>query len=548
MVAADSSFRVSLVLLSLCIVFRLVGPMSVEAAADPKSSKGLLDVRDCGAVGDGATLDTKAIQKAIDDCAQQGGGRVCLRGGTFLSGTLNLKSRVTLDIESGAVLLGSKNLQDYPVQASAYRSYTDNYTDKSLIYAEKADGIAIVGRGVIDGQGASFKGPYKVRPYLIRIIECRNVTVRDVTIQNSPMWVQHYMACENVTIDGITVHSNVNANNDGIDIDSCDKVRISNCEINSGDDAIVLKSTSDRPCRNVTVTNCVLSSRCNALKCGTESNGGFEDITISNCTIHDTNLAGIALELVDGGRFDQVCVSNVTMRNVGGGIFVRLGNRARPFRAKGPGGAQGTFTLEEGMERPAMGSMRNLILSNVQATGVGSVGCSITGLPGSPVENVTLENVRIAFAGGGTRKNAERPIAENAENYPEFKMFGTLPAYGFYCRHVQNLTFHNVALEFEKPDQRPALVFDDVKDLGLLDFDAKSTSATKAAIWLQQVQGALIHGCRPRATATTFVRVDGDRSSGISVMDNDLSRVKTVLEKGNEVSENAVHLGNNRLK
>ena len=308
----------------------LAGPLSQATAA----TAGVFDVHAYGAKGDGKTLDTKAIQDAIDACSTSGGGRVVLSGGAFLSGTLILKSHVILDIEAGAILLGSTKLVDYPAHVPTLRSYTDNYTDKSLIYAEKQENIGIIGQGAIDGQGgnkAFQRKPYKQRPYLIRVIECRNVVVRGVTLRNSAMWTHHYLGCENVLIDGLTVQGHVNGNNDGVDVDSCEKVRIANCNINTLDDGICLKSTADRPCRYVTVTNCVVRSLCNGIKCGTESNGGFQDITISNCAVYDTGLAGVALEMVDGGDLERVCVSGITMRNARGGIFVRLGNRARPI-------------------------------------------------------------------------------------------------------------------------------------------------------------------------------------------------------------------------
>jgi len=412
---------------------------------------GLIDVREQGAAGDGVRLDTKALQQAVDGCAAAGGGVVYFPPGRYLSGTLFLKSNVTLYLERGAVLVGSKNLEDYPVTVAQYRSYTDNYTERSLIHGENLENVALEGPGVLDGQGAAFKGEYRVRPYMLRMIGCRGVTVSGVTLKDSPMWVQHYLACENVYIRGIAVASRVNANNDGIDIDSCDRVRIADCDISSGDDAIVLKSTSARACRRVTVTNCLLSTACNALKLGTESNGGFEDILISNCAVYDTRLAGLALEIVDGGVMERVQVSGITMNRVGAPLFVRLGNRARPFQAK--------------LAKPGVGRLCNVIISNVQATGAGKTGCSITGLPGHLVEHVTLENVRLWFEGGGTREEARRPVPELPDKYPEFSMFGVLPAYGFYCRHARKLTFHNVEVYAPKEEERLPLVTEDVEDL-----------------------------------------------------------------------------------
>jgi polygalacturonase len=433
----------------------LRGLLSCGAVAALPARAAVFDVRERGAAADGTTLATKAIQAAVDACAAAGGGTVYFPPGRYLSGTIFLKSGVALDLEAGAVLLGSRNLADYPETVQVFRSYTDVYTKKSLIYAEKVENIAIRGRGRIDGQGASFKGPYLVRPYMIRVSECRNILVEDVTIVDSPMWVQHYLACSDVVIRGIKVYSKVNSNNDGIDIDCSERVRISDCDINSGDDAIVLKSTANRPCRDVVVTNCTLSTHCNALKLGTESNGGFENITVSNCTVFDTRLSGIAVEMVDGGLLDRVSFSNIVMKNVGNPIFVRLGNRARPYQEKGP--------------KPAMGSLRNVQISNVQATGAGKVGCSITGLPGHPAENITLDNIRLSFVGGGTAADSQRKIEEFPEKYPEFQMFGTLPAYGFYCRHARNLTFRNVETRFESPEARPGLVTEDVDGLRVID-------------------------------------------------------------------------------
>ena len=497
-------------------------------------------VAEFGAKADGISLDTEAIQRAIDKVNSSGGGTVFFPSGSYLSGTIYLKNNVSLNFDAGSVLLGSTNLDDYPETICEYRSYTDNYTVRSLIYAEKLKIISILGRGTLDGQGAAFKerrtqdNPYKLRPYMIRMIECEDITVRDVTIINSPMWVQHYIACEDLVIDGITVNSFVAGNNDGIDIDSCDKVRISNCDIYSGDDAIVLKATSNRPCKNVTVTNCVLSTHCNAFKLGTESNGGFENITFSNSTIYDTRLAGIALEMVDGGLLERVTINNIAMNNVGTAIFMRLGNRARPYSSEGPGGGRGTWVRKEGLVRPGMGSLRKVVISNVQAMDIGDTGCSITGLPGHAIEEVTLENIRIDFKGGGTADLVAREIPENEEKYPEHSMFGKLPSYGFFVRHAKNLKFDNIDLSYDKIDQRPAFHFVDVDYLTLVDIDGEIEKETKALMLLDDVQNGLISGCLPTGEIGLFMSASA--SANISLFNNNLANVKKIAETGEGMS------------
>jgi len=492
-------------------------------AAEAPTSGGRMSVRDYGAAGDGSKLDTRALQAAIDACAGAGGGTVYLPPGRYLSGTLFLKSHVTLHLEGGATLLGSTKLEDYPPTIPAIRSYADNYTERSLIYAENLDHIAFEGHGTIDGQGGAFKGPYKVRPYLLRIIACREVSMRSLTLKNSPMWVQHYLACEGVCIEGIRVESTCNANNDGIDIDGCERVRIANCDILSGDDAVVLKSTLERPCRNVVVTNCVLSSLCNAFKLGTESNGGFENIAMSNCTIYDTQISGLALELVDGGTLEQISISNVTMHNTRSAIFIRLGDRARPFKS--------------GMEPIGTGRLRHVRISNVRAFGADAIGCSITGLPGHPVEDVALENITVSFAGGGNLRDLAS-VPEKVKDYPEYGMFGALPAYGFFCRHTRGLRLSRVQVSTVHPDPRPALVCQDVGGLEL--FGWRSGTNDSPTVIFQDVQDALVHGCQAAPGTNVWLRVGGNNSAGIKLVANELSSAKQAVERGQDVPVQAV--------
>ncbi len=506
-------------------------------------------VNDYGAVGDGIALDTKAIQQAIDAANKNGGGTVFFPAGKFLSGTIFFRSNVSIYLDAGATLLGSKNLDDYPKTICEYRSYTDNYTERSLIYAEKVENISILGMGTVDGQGAAFnhfqtkENPgYKQRPYMFRFIECKNIKVRDITIINSPMWVQHYLACEDVLIDGITVNSFVAWNNDGIDIDSCNEVRISNCNINSGDDAIVLKATSNRPCKNVVVTNCIISSHCNAFKLGTESNGGFMNITFNNSVIHTTRLAGIALEMVDGGNLERISINNLSMENCGTAIFIRLGNRARPFLSKGPGGGNAAWTMDNKKDAilPGMGMLSDVMISNIQATGIGQVGCSVTGIPDYPVQNITLKNVRIEYIGGGTSDLIDRVIPEVEKNYPEYGMFGTLPSYGFYVRHANNIRFENFELIYQDKDHRPAFKFEDVQNLDLVDVDGKAGLTTPAVIIMDGVKDAMISGCRPTQKLNYFI--EAKNSSNIAIINNDFTKITSIIKIGEGMTEGNIFL------
>jgi hypothetical protein len=508
------------------------------AAASLGAAEHRFDVRDYGARPNGKTLSTAAIQKAIDACAAAGGGTVYLPPGTLRSGTLRLKSHVGLWLEAGSILLGSERLDDYPRIISAVRSYTDVYVDRSLIAGENLEDVAIGGRGTIDGNGGKFHWPqYLNRPYVIRLVACRGVRVEGVTLRNSAMWMQHYLACDHVAIRGITVFNHATYNDDGVDIDGCHDVFIADSLFDSDDDGITLKSTLDRACENVVITNCLASSHCNAIKLGTESNGGFKNIAVSNCTISsprstsalygaNRGSGGIALEVVDGGTLDGVAISNVLITGINCPLFLRLGDRARPFREGGP--------------RPPVGSFRNVMISNVIATGMSRSGCSITGLPGHCLENVWLDNVSLSFEGGGTQAQASRPVPELAGHYPDPTMFGTLPAYGLFCRHVQGLKLNRLRLRTTAADGRGALVCHDVQGLSLDGLDAGGGPGAAAVVRLNDVREAMVRGCTLPNQADTFLEVRGAASRRIALWDNDLRRARRVLRTAAEVPEGAV--------
>ena len=426
-----------------------------------------------GAKPDGKTLCTAAIQKAIDTCAAAGGGTVELTEGKYLSGTIFFRSGVTLQLDEGATLLGSTNLKDYPHKTPEFRSRMD-YNERvtqSLIYAERVERIALRGKGEIDGQGATFVPPYPPgkwpslsnRPFIIRMIECKHVLIEAVTLRDSASWMEDYIACDNLTIRGITVHNHVAPNNDGIDIDGCQGVRISDVEISCQDDGLCFKGTNLRPTKDVVVENCKFSSHTNALKFGTDSQGGFEDIRIRNVDLgppapHERFIAGrregfsgMALEVVDGGTMQNVSIDNVKIRGTWAPIYLVLGDRGRHFSDK---------------PRLPPGILRNVTISNVVAETAQGTGCPIIGIPGHPIENIILRNIRMTFSGGGKQEDTIRRFHEMADTYPEsIKYASRLPAFGLFCWHVKGLTLEDVQLTTRTFDARPAIALEDVAGL-----------------------------------------------------------------------------------
>jgi len=469
------------------------------AAASASEQKPVADIRELGAQSGGKTPCTAAIQKAIDRCAEQGGGIVRLPSGVWLTGTLYLASHVTLHLEKGCTLLGSRERSDYGrPRTVATGGQPASFAYPAILAGSQLENIAITGEGTIDGQGEAFRDKTKLRPKAIYLAGCRDVLVENVTLKNAGSWMQHYRDCDRLTIRKITVFNHVSFNNDGLNVDSCRAVTITDCRVDSDDDGIVLKSLSRKPCENVTIRGCVVSSHCNAIKLGTESGGGFQNIRVADCQIHSPResqviygrqrgLAGIALEIVDGGTLRNVEVSKIKIDGVSVAIFLRLGNRARVY--------------ESGGMKPGVGRFSHVTLSEISATNTSDVGCSITGLPGHPVETVTLSDIAIGFDGGGTKEQTQRTIPERADAYPESTMFGTLPAYGFFCRHAKDLTFRNVRLHTAQPDLRHAMVFDDVEGLRIEGLQAAQADGAAPAVRLTRVREAEFRDCPAPVTA-----------------------------------------------
>ncbi len=445
------------------------------------------NILEFGAIADGITLNTKAIQRAIDQASFDGGGRVIIPKGRFVSGSIVMKNSVELHLENKAFLLGSIIATDY-IKLNRW---------KALVMADGVSNISITGKGIIDGRGdllglhldslfyagvidshhyyLNERRPWaELRPQVIEFNRCSGIKILKVTIKNSSCWVQTYEKCNNIIIDHIKVDSDAYWNNDGIDIVDCQNVRITNCDINSSDDGICIKSEDfslQQIVDNVYISDCRIRSSSCAVKFGTSLVSGVRNVVIRNIEVYDTYRSAIAIEATQGGFIENVLVENIRAKNTGNPIFLRIG-RVRGAEKAGP--------------------LRNIVIRNVKvevpfdhpdikykirgphlSAFSNMFPSSITGNPGVYVENVTIEDITITYPGRGNKAYANLPtyrikdVPELETSYPEFSMFGELPAWGFYVRHVKGLTFKNIKLKIKEPDYRPAMVFDDTHNLSI---------------------------------------------------------------------------------
>lgn len=455
-----------------------------ELAADTSpipSGAGGYDVRAFGAKGDGVTVDSPAINRAISAAAAVGGGTVRFGAGTYLSGSIHLKSNISLFLDQGATLVaaspGDGGQYDAPEAnpaAGKYQDFGHTHWHNSLIWGEGLENVSILGPGRLWGRGLvrNDNGADGRGNKTISLKLCRNVTIRDVTIRHGGWFGILATGVDNLTVDNLTVDNlKIDTNRDGMDIDCCRNVHVSNCSVNSpNDDGICLKSSYGlgfaRATENVTITNCGVSgfdegtlldgtlgrathAGTGRIKFGTESNGGFQNITISNCVFTYCN--GLALETVDGGLLEDVSISNITMRDIAGApLFLRLGSRLR-----GPAGT-------------VVGALRRVNISNVVVYNADPRYAAIlSGVPGHPIEDVSLSNIELWFRGGGTRAQAAAKPPEQEAAYPEPTMFGAMPSYGFFLRHGRRITLQNIGLHTLAEDRRPAFALEDIASADL---------------------------------------------------------------------------------
>lgn len=497
--------------------------------AEPDAAK-TFNIRGYGAAGDGKTLDTEAIQKTIDAATTAGGGTVVFPPGTYLSSTIRMQNNVTLHIEKDATLLGSPLRTGYQ-KAHRY----------GLLVAEGQTNIGISGKGTIDGNGKLLATDTERlanegilpdaeeghRPLIINFLRCKDVSIREITLRDSAMWVQDYRECEDLLIENITVRSNVARNNDGIDITDCKRVVVRGCDIDSEDDGICPKSSSSVGCEDMLIENCRVRSSCNGLKFGTASVGGFKNIVVRNLEIYDTYQSSIALEIVDGGRMENVNISNIKITDSNNPLFIRLGNRNAPGAVGTVRGITISDVTAEIPTRPAGAKSNHL--DYYKHFRNGPLTSLIVGLPGHPIRDVKLRNISITYGGIGDspEPKEDAPMAkrkhvllknltevpQQTKDYPEAFRFGIVPAWGLYIRHAEGIELDNVTVQVKEggSDYRAALLCDDVKNISLNRFSVL-TAGKEPVIVLNDVKGATIRDSPTPPKAVKFIDKMGDTS------------------------------------
>jgi hypothetical protein len=450
-----------------------------------------------GIKSNGTTLNTTSIQKGIDFVSENGGGRLVFYVGRYLTGTIHLKSNVTIQLEEGAILIGSLNPFDY--------EFMSNWT--ALIFAHDQTNIGITGKGVIDGRGFTVatnlvelihngvvKDPLKYdrpwegrRPMNIYFRGCKNINISGITLKDPGSWNQTYDQCKNLKVDHITVDSKSYWNNDGIDIVDCDSVRVTNSYFDAADDGICLKSHSaDFICQNIYIHNNTMRTSANGVKFGTASLGGFRNVKIINNLVFDTFRSAITFDAVDGGIVENIIVDSLRSINTGNVIFLRIGERRAGKKGKMSNITISNVYAEVPSAKPDAGYNYEGPVEDMPRNISPS---SIVGMPDALIENVTLKNIEIHYPGGGNPLFAKvgldelDKVPEMAASYPEFSMFKELPAWGFYIRHAKGITFENVTLVCDKKDYRTAVVLDDVKGASFNGLIAKEPGSKKEPVF-----------------------------------------------------------------
>lgn len=544
-------------------------------AAEPAGKSDKLDlgsrvynVRSYGAKGDGKAMDTAAIQAAVDACTADGGGTVLLTGGIFQTGTVELKSNVTLHIASSAKLLGTSDGKQYHAVDAIPLSGDSTLNDGNwaLLYAVNAKNVTIEGPGTIDGQGFQFHSPVRgtpppsglgglKRPYHILAHQCENLIVRNIDLIDCAYHSIRVIQSKRVHMDTIYIHNRVNSNNDGFHFISAQYVTVNNCIVLSQDDACALFGS----CKYVTVTNSVFSTRWSVFRFG----GGFaENIAISNCVIYQVYGCPIKFQGNPGSRYENISFSNLVLSDVTGPIHVSVGPRAA--RAATPGAPVTPSNEYDASTRAPRGTTTPAVLRNISFSNIhGTVTTNPPQLPdakitsnanpgekhscitlncvgGATMENISLSDIHLTFGGGGTAEDAAR--RDLPEIAGEYFMMGPMPAYGLYARGVHGLTVQNIRLQVASPDLRPAVIFDHVVDATIYGINVQGNTSAESAARFIDSKDILMNSPRLLTPAAVFLQVEGSENENIIVDGGDLSKTQKPVAFANGAAEKVVRL------
>jgi hypothetical protein len=525
-----------------------VSPAQAQPAADRNLGAKTYNIRDFGAKGDGVSLDTAAVQAAIDACNKDQGGTVLVPAGVFVIGTVEMKSDVTLHLAAEGKLLGSADGKQYhAIDAIPLRGDTTLEDGNwALIFAVKARNFAIEGPGTIDGQGAQFRSPSRgvpppsgiggaSRPYHLLFHQCQDFSVRDIFLKDCAFHSVRIIQSSYVKLDGIRIHNRVNHNNDGFHFISAQHVCLSNCDVLCQDDACALFGS----CQFITATNCSFSTRWSVFRFG---GGVAENIAVSNCLIYDTYGCPIKIRGGEGPRLENISFSNIVMKNVTGPISICLGPRNRR-----PGAEQS----------PTEGIVRNISFRGIHATV--SVPVQFPDVPfvsgynpgeiksciglsgvGAFIENISFDDVHVTFPGGGTAE--EGAVRDVPKVVGEYYAAGVFPAYALYARNVRGLTLNNVRFEVAGAELRPAVVFDHVEDAAVNGLSVEADPKAESVARFIDSRDVLLSAARVITPGPVFLRVEGAASHGITIDGGDLSKAAAPVSVGAGAAESSVRV------
>jgi len=522
-----------------------------QHSADASLGARVYNIRDFGAKGDGKTLDTAALQSAIDACTKDQGGTVLVPAGVFVIGTVELKSNVTLHIAAQGKLLGSADGKQYHAADAIPLTGDATLRDGNvgLLFAVNAENVAVEGPGTIDGQGAQFRSPSRgvpppsgrggsQRPYHLLFYRCKNLRVRDLFLVASAFHSIRVIQSDFVWMHGLRIYNRVNGNNDGFHFISCEHVHVSDCDVQSQDDACALFGS----CKKITITNSTFSTRWSVFRFG---GGNPENVVVSNCIIYETYGCPIKMHFGPDSQVQNILFSNLVLQDVTGPVSIDLAAHSRGGDTPAP-------------EGPAKGFVRDIMFQNIRASVV-SEGRQFPDMPFHQgyrpgetrqcvvlncvgdwfLENVVLSDVHITYGGGGTAEEAQREVPQLAGEYFEI---GTPPAYGLYARRVRGLSLNNVRFEVEQPDLRPAVVLDHTSDVSISALNVQGNPQAASALRFIESSDALITAPRLLAPAAAFLEVEGASSQSITIDGGDISKAAKPLSIASGATEKAVRL------